>query len=49
MKRLEIKIIVDINENQTDAGEVRRRLDTEIDDIIDGVVKRVDLIDEIEI
>lgn len=46
MKTIEIKLYIEINENETTAGEVRRYLDTEIDDIINGVVKRVDLIDE---
>ena len=49
MKRLEIRMYIDIDESKTDAGEVRRHIDTEIDDIIGGVVKRVDLIDETEI
>ena len=49
MKRLEIRIFVDIDETQTDAGEVIRHIDTEIEDVIGGVVKRVDLIDETEI
>ncbi len=48
MQLIELKIYVEIDENQTSAGEVRRHLDTEIDDIISGVVKRVDLIDVIE-
>ena len=46
MKIIELRLFVEINENETTAGEVRRKLDAEIDDIIDGVVKRVDLIDE---
>ena len=49
MKRFEIRVFVDIDETQTDADEVIRRISTEIDDIIEGVIKRVDLIDEMEI
>lgn len=48
MKLIELRLYVEINENETTAGEVRRHLDTEIDDIINGVVKRVDLIDIME-
>lgn len=49
MKRLEIRMYIDTDETQTDTSEVIHRIDTEIDDIIGGVVKRVDLIDETEI
>lgn len=48
-KRLEIRLLVDISEKQTNAEDVIFHLDTAIDDIINGVVKRVDLIDEIEV
>ena len=49
MKRLEIKLFVDIDEKQTNADDVIFHLDTAIDETINGVVKRVDLIDEIEV
>lgn len=45
MQLIEIRLFIEINENQTNAGEVVRRIETEIDDAIDGVVKRADLID----
>lgn len=48
-KRLEIKIFVDIDETQTDSDEVLFHLETAIDETINGVVKRVDLIDETEV
>lgn len=49
MKKLEIRLFIDIDETQTTAEDVIFHLDTAIDETINGVVKRVDLIDETEI
>lgn len=49
MKRLEIKIYVDMVETQTTEEDVLFHLEKEIDDTIGGVVKRVDLIDVKEV
>lgn len=49
MKRLEVRMFIDIDEKQTNSGIVQTNLMCEIDDIISGVVKRVDLIDETEV
>lgn len=46
MKRLTIQLYVDIDETQTTTEDVIFHLDTAIDETINGVVKRVDLIDE---
>lgn len=45
MQRLEFRVLIEINENETTIDDVIRHLDCEIDDIVNGVVKRVDLID----
>lgn len=45
LKKLEFRIVIEINENEVEVSDVIRHLDNEIDDIVDGVVKRVDLID----
>lgn len=49
MKRLEIQLFIDINDKQTDTDDIIFHFATAIDDIINGVVKRVNLIDEIEV
>lgn len=49
MKRLEVRMFIDIDEKQTNSEIVQTNLMNEIDDIISGVVKRVDLIDETEV
>lgn len=49
MKRLEIRLFVDIDEKQTNKDDVIFHLETAVDETINGVVKRVDLIDEIEV
>lgn len=49
MKRLEIRLFVDINKEQTNTEDVIFHLETAIDDVLNGTVKRVDLIDEIEV
>lgn len=49
MKRIEVKIIIDFDEKQTTSHVVTTNLENEIDDVINGVVKRVDLIDEFEV
>lgn len=46
MKQLEVRLFIEIDENQTTSEDVIFHLDSAIDDIIGGVVKRVDLIDE---
>lgn len=48
MKRLEIKIFVDIDEKQVNEDDVIFHLDTAIDDVIGGKVTRTDLIDVID-
>ena len=48
MKKLEVRLFIDINEEQTTAEDVIFHLDTAIDETINGVVKRVDLIDIME-
>lgn len=49
MKRLEVRMFIDIDEKQTNSEIVQTNLMNEIDNIISGVVKRVDLIDETEV
>lgn len=49
MKKLEIRLFIDIDETQTTTEDVIFHLETAIDETINGVVKRVDLIDETEI
>lgn len=49
MKRIEVKMLIDFDEKQTNSEIVQTNLMNEIDDIISGVVKRVDLIDETEV
>lgn len=49
MKRIEVKMLIDFDEKQTNSEIVQTNLMNEIDDTINGVVKRVDLIDEIEV
>lgn len=59
MKRLEIKMIIDFDENELDKKAknfhnrqfeaVQQDLLYKIDDIIGGTVQRVDLIDETEV
>lgn len=49
MKRIEVKMFIDINENEVTEDDVIFHLDTAIDETIGGVVKRVDLIDSTEL
>lgn len=49
MKRIEVKMLIDFDEKQMNSEIVQTNLMNEIDDIISGVVKRVDLIDETEV
>ncbi len=48
MKQLEVRLFIEINEKQTSTEDVIFHLETAIDETINGVVKRVDLIDEIQ-
>lgn len=49
MKRIEVKMIIDFDEKQTNSEIVQTNLMNEIDDTINGVVKLVSLIDEFEV
>lgn len=49
MKRIEVKMLIDFDEKQTNSEIIQTYLMNEIDDIISGTVQRVDLIDEIEV
>ncbi len=49
MKRIEVKMIIDFDEKQTNSEIVQTYLMNEIDDTINGVVKLVSLIDEFEV
>lgn len=49
MKRIEVKMLIDFDEKQTNSEIVQTYLMNEIDDVINGVVKLVSLIDEIEV
>ena len=59
MKRIEVKMLIDFKENELDKKAknyhnrkfeaVQQDLLYRIDDIIGGIVQRVDLIDEIEV
>ena len=49
MKRLEVRLYIDVNENQTSTDDVIFHLEKEIDDIIGAVVKRTDLLQEFDL
>ena len=49
MKRIEVKMLIDFDEKQTNSEIVKTNLMNEIDDTINGVVKLVSLIDEFEV
>jgi hypothetical protein len=49
MKRIEVKMLIDFDEKQTNSEIVQTNLMNEIDDTINGVVKLVSLIDEFEV
>ena len=49
MRRIEVRMYVDIDEKQTDSEILKIQLLNDIDYKIFGVVKRVDIIDEIEV
>lgn len=49
MKRLEIKMYIDIDESKTDAEDIIKALENDFEFLAECDVKRVDLIDEIEI
>ena len=49
MKRIEVKMLIDFDEKQTNSEIVQTNLMYEIDDTINGVVKLVSLIDEFEV
>ena len=49
MKRIEVKMLIDFDEKQTNSEIVQTYLMNEIDDTINGVVKLVSLIDEFEV
>ena len=49
MKRIEVKMLIDFDEKQTNSEIIQTYLMNEIDDTINGVVKLVSLIDEIEV
>lgn len=48
MKRAEIRIYLDFNEEQIDLEEIRHTLEYDFDNICNCKVKRVDIIDEKE-
>lgn len=49
MKRLEIKMYIDIDESKTDAEDITEALQNDFEFLVECDVKRVDLIDETEI
>lgn len=49
MKRLEIKMYIDIDESKTYSEDIIKALQNDFDFLVECDVKRVDLIDETEI
>lgn len=49
MKRLEIKMYIDIDESNTDVENIIETLQNDFEFLVECDVKRVDLIDETEI